>query len=54
MSGFEIALIILASGLAVLFFGLGILLIALAVAGLREQMDDGKEVNHEDEDNYVV
>ena len=44
MSGFEIALIILASGLAVLFFGLGILLIALAVIALKEQKGEEKEV----------
>ena len=44
MSGFEIALIILASGLSVLFFGLGILLITLSLIALREQKDDVKEV----------
>ena len=43
MSGFEIALIILFSGFAILVVGLGILLIALAVIALREQKDEKKK-----------
>ena len=43
MSGFEIALIILASGLAILAVGFGILLIVLAVIALKEQKGEEKE-----------
>ena len=40
MSGVSIALIIFASGFAILFAGIGILLIALAIVALREAEEE--------------